>query len=131
MTEYLTRDQILAVQDCKIEEVVIPEWHDCIVRVKALSGALRDKIEASVVGQSGTERNYVNLRARMVVHTVVDESGSLMFNEGDVKALGSKNACALDRIFDVAQRLSGMTKEDVEDLVGNSRPTQSDDSVSD
>jgi hypothetical protein len=130
MGEFLSREQILAVQDCKIEEVDVPEW-DGTVRVKALSGTERDQIEAMVLGKSGKGRNYENLRARMVALTVVNESGERIFETNDVTVLGSKNARALDRIFDVAQRLSGMTAKDVEELVGKSKPDPSDVSFSD
>lgn len=130
MGEFLSREQILAVQDCKIEDVDIPEWGG-IVRVKALSGTERDQLEAAIIGKSGEERNYSNLRARMVALSVVDESGDLIFDRKDIASLGAKNACALDRIFDVGQRLSGMTAKDVKELVGKSKPDPSDDSSSD
>jgi hypothetical protein len=42
-----------------------------------------------------------------------------MFSDQDVTKLGKKSARALDRVFDVSQRLSGITKEDVEDLAKN------------
>jgi len=129
MGEYLSREQILAVQDCKIEEVDVPEWGG-IIRVKALSGTERDQLEAAIIGKSGEERNYNNLRARMVALTVVDESGDLIFETKDIAALGAKNARALDRIFDVGQRLSGMTAKDVKELVGKSKPDRSADSSS-
>ena len=39
-----------------------------------------------------------------------------MFTDADVVALGAKSAAALDRIYDVATRLSGITDEDVEEI---------------
>jgi hypothetical protein len=44
----------------------------------------------------------------------------------DITALSKKSAAALDRIFQVAQRLSGIGQEEVEETVKNSEKTQVD-----
>jgi hypothetical protein len=49
-----------------------------------------------------------------------DEAGNLTFTEQDVWALGEKNAAVLDRLFEVAQRLSSLRPKDVEEKVKNS-----------
>lgn len=51
--------------------------------------------------------------------------------EADVKALGRKSALALNRVFEVAQRINGLTEEDMEELAGNLENGQSEDSTSD
>jgi hypothetical protein len=43
-----------------------------------------------------------------------------VFTDADIVALGAKNAAALNRLFEVAQRLSGLRGEDFEELLGNS-----------
>ena len=48
----------------------------------------------------------------------------------DVKALGKKSSLALNRVFEVAQRLNGLTERDMEELAGNSKSDRSDDSIS-
>jgi hypothetical protein len=63
--------------------------------------------------------NLRNIRAKLVALTVVDEDGNRIFSDEDAEALGKKSAAALDRIFAVAQRLSGLRPEDVEELAGN------------
>jgi hypothetical protein len=42
--------------------------------------------------------------------------------------LGDKSAVALDRVFQVAQRLSGIGQEEIEETVKNSEKTQTADS---
>jgi hypothetical protein len=121
------RDQILGADDLPVEEVEVPEW-GVTVRVRTMMGYERDAFEASVV--QGEKRNLDNLRARLCAMCIVDEDGNRVFSESDAEALGRKNAGALDRVFAVAQRLNGMSKQDVDDLVGNSEPGQSDSSAS-
>ena len=40
-------------------------------------------------------------------------------SDADMEALGEKSAAALQRVFDVARRLSGMSESDVEELTKN------------
>ena len=128
---YLTKDQILQADDRKYQDVECPEWAGT-VRVRSLSGMERDAFETSVLTGKGKNRdvNLRNLRAKLVALTVVDGIGEALFSEPDIKALGAKNAAALDRVFSVAQQLSGLREEDVEDLVKNSETDQSDGSIS-
>ncbi|MEW2383383.1 hypothetical protein AB0873_15010 [Micromonospora sp. NPDC047707] len=113
----LTRDQILAVDDYTFEDVEVPEWGGT-VRVKGMSGAERDRFEAGSIKGKGKNRdvNLANLRARLVAASVIDEAGQLVFKPYDVETLGKKSAAALGRVYDVAQRLAGLTDEDVEEL---------------
>jgi len=75
----------------------------------------------SMIDQKGKNRqnNMANLRARLVALSVVDDKGTRIFTDDDVKALGKKSAKALDRVFSVAQRLNGIGESDVEELAGN------------
>jgi hypothetical protein len=129
---YLTRDQILKVDDIQFEDVQVPEWGGA-VRVRGLTGAQRDELEASVVEQRGrkTRVNLQNLRAKLVAMAAVDEQGKRVFSDGDVAALGQKSAAALQRVFDAAQRLSGLSDQDIEELTKNSASGQSAASTSD
>lgn len=128
----LTRDQILKAQDLPTEDVPVPEWGGT-VRVRALTGAERDAFEQSIVEQRGrsARMNLQNLRAKLVALTVVDEEGNRIFSDSDAKLLGKKSALALNRVFEVAQKLSGLTSEDVEELTKNSESDQSEDSTLD
>jgi len=121
MSTLLTRDAILQADDLPRELVEVPEWSGSVY-VRALTGIERDAFEQSVVEQKGksTKMNLRNIRAKLVALTAVDEEGKRLFTDDDAALLGKKSAAALDRVFDVAQRLSGLRQEDVEELAGNS-----------
>lgn len=129
---YLTRDDILQAVDLKYEDVQVPEWGG-VVRVRGLTGAERDAFEASVVERQGKQSklNMANIRARLVALVIVDGDGKRLFSDADVAALGRKSGVALNRVFETAQRLSGITEADMSDLEKNSVSGQSEGSTSD
>ncbi len=131
MSQYLTKDQILQAQDIMFEDVPVPEWGGT-VRVVTLTGNERDAIEASMIVGKGKNKDIslANLRAKVVARSVVDEEGKRIFEDEDIAALGRKSTAALNRVYEVAQRLSGITQEDVDELTKNSEAAQSDDSGS-
>lgn len=128
----LTRDQILQANDIITETVPVPEWGGEVL-VRGLSGSERDGFEDATLEQKGKSRrvNLANVRARLCALSIVDENGKRMFSDEDVRALGRKSAAALDRVFSAAQRLSGLSDDDVEELAKNSTGGQSEDSGSD
>lgn len=127
----LNKSAILAAKDLPTEDIEVPEWGGT-VRVRSLTGAERDAFEASIVDARGKtpQVNPRNMRAKLVALTVIDEDGKRVFGDADVSALGGKSASALNRVFEVAQRLSGLTEADVEDLGKGSETGQPDDSAS-
>jgi hypothetical protein len=113
----LNRDDILNKQDLPREEVYILEW-DGSVWVRGMTGHERDRFEMSVTSGRGasTTINLENARAKLVALTVVDEAGERLFTEDDVTALSKKSAIALNKLFEVSQRLSGLSNSDVKEL---------------
>ena len=112
---------ILAAQDQRVETVHVPEW-GMDVRVRALTGAERDKFEDSMVkaGKNGAiQMSSANFRARFLVLCIVDESGERVFEDAEAGALGTKSAGALSRLYNVASALSGMSPEDEASLLKN------------
>lgn len=114
----LTKDQIFSASDLPTEEVQVPEWGGSVF-VRTMSGIERDGFEQGIVEarKSGTE--LVNIRARLAVKVVCDSDGKRLFTDDDAAALGKKSGRALDRIFDVAQRLNGIGEKEVAELEGN------------
>lgn len=117
---FLTRDAILEADDTKYETVECPEWGGD-VRLRSISGAKRDQYEASLVEERGGSRkmNLRNARAKLIVLTAVGEDNRPLFTSEDLRALGNKNAAPLDRLFDAAKRLAGMSDDDVEKMTEN------------
>lgn len=122
-------DQILGLNDATKELVPVPEW-GCAVWVRGLSGTERDSYEQSLLIGRGRKRdlNWLNARAKLLVRAIIDEDGNRIFTDSQAAELGTKNSAALDRLFTVARRLSGLAEEDIEELVEDLDKTQSADS---
>lgn len=131
----LTSEDIFAADDKEREWVACPEWapKDAPEEDKGryggyahgLSGTDRDAFESSILSAKGSSKGgkkkdrLDNVRAKLVQRSFRNETGDLIFDARQVTMVGMKSGKIVDRIFDVCQRLSGMTKEDVEDLEEN------------
>jgi hypothetical protein len=90
------RSQILAADDLPREAVAVPEWGGVTVWVRTLTGTERDRFETQ---------------------------GARLFADGDAGALGKKSSKALDRLLEVAMRLSGIGAKQQEEAEKNSETT--------
>lgn len=117
----LTKDDILGLNDLPFEEIEVKEWGG-IVRVRGLTSYERDEFESqSFVGEGKTRKFiYANMRARLISKTVCNENGDCLFSDADIEKLGKKSGKVMDRLFAVAQRLSGIGDKDLDDLIKNS-----------
>lgn len=123
---------IMEADDVKYEEVPVPEWGGT-VRVRTLCGSGRDVIEQIMFEESKKDQLDL-IRATMLAYTIVDSKGKRLFNPRDpreVRALGQKSSVAMQRVFEVAHRLSGIGGGAVEGMVKNSETDGSDSSPSD
>jgi hypothetical protein len=135
---YLGRDAILKASALKTEEVKVPEWADPgtgadVVLVRELRGRERDEWEGSLAVQRGNQMvpDTANMRAKLAARCIVDpDSLEPVFTQQDVAALGELSAAALDRVFDVASRLSGLAGASLEEAGKASRGIPSGDSTS-
>jgi len=55
-------------------------------------------------------------KSELVLLLFADDKGVRIFKDEDLAALGKKSGAALDRLFSVAQRLSGIGVNDVEEM---------------
>jgi len=126
----LGKEQILVAQDLPHADVEVPEWGGT-VRIQAMTAMAREDIEASYLGPDGRPKKVTKgFRAHVVAGSVIGESGALLFSLEDVEALGRKSFSALNRVFQEAQRLSGLGDEQMEEIEGNSSEAQVEDSTS-
>lgn len=128
----LSADQIVAADDRAYEDVPVPEWGG-EVRVIGLSGTDRDAYEAAMVearqtGKGATLR-LQNFRSKLVAKCLIDQNGERLFTDDKVKVLGAKSGAVIDRLFDTARRLSGMSKDAVDEGKDDSEPAPSDAST--
>ncbi|NWN89182.1 MAG: hypothetical protein HLX51_11695 [Micrococcaceae bacterium] len=111
----LNKKAILEAEDLTTEDIYIPEWEGT-VRVRGLNGSERDSFEMKMAAanKSGATKD-LDFRASLVVKCIVDENGERIFTDKEVPQLAKKSGAALDRVFDVVQRLSGIGKKAKED----------------
>lgn len=129
----LSRDLILGADDRRTESVYVPEWGGDVT-VRGLTGVERDAYEAGIASPRPDGRQHINLRnlrARLVALACIDpETGDRLFRDDDVEALGARSATALERVFVVARRLSGLSDDDIEGMAEGFGDAPSGDSTS-
>ncbi|MER6534680.1 hypothetical protein ABT215_12895 [Streptomyces sp900105755] len=129
----LNRDAILGAVDVQTEKVDVPEWGGDVI-VRGLTGDELDNFQGSIrqfrpsFDGKGMEPVLVQdgMRAKLLVKCLVDEAGERLFTDQDAPALGAKNGSVIDRLYDVAARLSGLSEEEKEELEGNSATATED-----
>lgn len=117
-TRILNREAFLAARTALPRETVsIPEMGGSVI-VQGLTGKQRDQYEQSCVVTKNGKRTFsvVDARAKLVMLSLVDGTGARLFESSDVATLSAMPSRVLDRLFSVAQRLSGISDEDVEEL---------------
>jgi len=125
----LSRDGILNAVDVQTEKVPVPEWGDDVI-IRGLTGDELDAFQGSVrqfrptFDGKGMEAVLIQegMRAKLLVKCLVDEAGERLFTDNDAPALGAKNGAVIDRLYDVAPRLSGLSDEEKAELEGTSEP---------
>jgi hypothetical protein len=133
----LSKDDLLKADDNAPEEVDLsdlPGYHGSVL-IRGMTGRERDAFEVSLMqpGRGGRrEVNTVNVRAKLVARCAVDEDGNRLLTDADAAALGDKSAAAIDRMYAVASRLSGMAEGAQEEMTrdfaladGDGSPTSS------
>lgn len=123
----LSRDSILAAQDIPTEKVSVPEWGGEVI-VRGLTGDELDDYQGSIrqfrpsLDGKGMEPVLVQqgMHAKLLVKCLVDEHGERLFTDNDAGELGRKAGAVLDRLSDIANRLSGLSEEEQEAIEGNS-----------
>lgn len=125
-----TKSAILGAARLKTETVAVPEWGDGVtVIVSELSGLARDAFHARKDMNKSVPIS--ESQADLLIATIVDESGALVFDESDIAALRAQSIGAIDRLVAVAVRLNGMQANAVEEVVKNSEAAPSGVSGSD
>jgi hypothetical protein len=117
----LTKEQFLKLSDTQEIEQVMFESLNTSVFIRAISASERDAFEASCMAGKGKNRgvNMENVRARLLVKSICDETGKRLFADHEADALGNMPAKIADKLFSVAQKLSGLSPADVEEIAGN------------
>ncbi|WP_234744896.1 phage tail assembly chaperone [Burkholderia sp. WTPI3] len=132
MSTILNKAAILAASDLTTATVDVPEWGGAVI-LRTMTGTQRDAYETSLMTKDASGRYTVdteNMRAKLVIFTAVDETGTPLLTLDDLPALAGKNAAVIERLFVAAQRINGLSKDAVADAEKNSVSGQPDASAS-
>lgn len=133
MSRQLTADEMAAAiskaEDLPIEKLNVPEWN-LDVYIRTMTGAERSQWELSIV--DGEKGGRDNIYARLAYEVICDHTGKRVFTSPQqAMGLGGKSCKALKRVFEKAQKLNGLSEEDVKELAKNSGGGPESDSGSD
>ena len=123
----LSREAFLRPAKVNVVEVPVPELGGSVY-VKGMTAKDRSRFETQFQLSSGKSntRKLKEIRERRVVACLCDEEGVLLLQDSDVDAVGSQPAAVIERIVEAAQKVCGMSNDDVEDLAKNSDETPTD-----
>lgn len=115
----ITREQFLQPVKRPMEKVDLPEFGEGQhIFVSGMTAKERNEFDKQFqTGKRGADLSEV--REKLVVAAACDENGNRLFTWEDVQALGTQSAHVVERIVNAAQRVCGMSNDDVEDLAGN------------
>jgi hypothetical protein len=109
------RKTILEYEDLQEQIVTVPEWGDTKILVRGMSSGARAKL-LERASDPGGKVNMSNWFSDLVIATSFDpDTQEPIFDPADRDALKAKNGAAVNRITDVASKLSGLSDTAVED----------------
>ena len=102
------RDKILQFDDIEVETVTVPEWGGVTVELRTPTVQARGELISQFMKDTG-KIDYVRMYPALVVATSYDpETGEQLFTNDDVDALTLKSSKAMERLGEVAIKLSGL-----------------------
>ena len=119
----LTKEQILAANDAAPVPVEVPEWGGTVY-VRPMSAGERDRWEGEILERTEKRKESIvkateNMRAEFLSKCLCDQTGELLFGQEDMEALAGRSYLAIDRAYEVAQSVNGLTDADVAELEKN------------
>jgi hypothetical protein len=117
----LTAEQLLQPDDLPVEEVRVPEWGGS-VHVRTLRADERDDLEQKWLAiRDAQGGSLTGFRAFLVAFALANPDGTPLFADPSEVycTIGQKRASAVDRVFEVASRMNGVSKKDEEELEKN------------
>jgi hypothetical protein len=109
----LSREALLGATQMPTKVVDIPELGGSVT-VRGMSAKERTQFEKKFVTtvRGKQQRNFDAFREQLVVFCAIDPT----FTEADLPALANVRGDVIERIADVAMKLSGITEKDIEEL---------------
>lgn len=119
--DFVSREELLGLTDVPWETVTIEALKKVAV-VVGMTGKERDSFEASLVTGRGKKSkvNTDNVRAKLAARCLYDkppsQGGKRLFTDAEADRLGDIRVDVLSPIFASAQKLSGVSDEDIDEL---------------
>lgn len=109
-----TGNDILSIDDIKIEQVDLADIWNKTVYISEMSADMLDQYEQYMYETQERRKNNdtkyrKHVRAALAIATLIDKDTKkplFEFTQANIEAMGKKNAKALDRIFDAANKLN-------------------------
>ena len=123
------RKLIFETDDIPEEVVDVPEWKTKIL-VRGMNGKGRATFLRRTSDPNTGQVSYENFYPELVIATAFDpDTREQVFEPADRDMLNSKSGIALNRVAEVAQRLSGLGGDDVEEAKKDSDETPNNGST--
>lgn len=129
----LSFEEICAADDLTTKDVYVDEWRGA-VRLKTLSGELRDKYVAQVqsrmvgIGKARRLGNPKGLTVALLQSVLIKDDGCQLFSSTQqLEKMQQKNGEVIGRLFDIAQEMNGLNDTEVVKHAGNSESDQNKD----
>lgn len=105
------RDQIMKAKDITSEMLEIKEW-GVTVEVRTMTARERARVMENSVDPNTGKASISTMYPEIAISCVYDpESGEKVFDNKDKELLLDKSGAVLEKIAQVAMKLSGMTEE--------------------
>lgn len=130
-------DEVFEGDDRPIEPVRVPEWGNRTLLLRGLTGAQRDElaVEAQDMKTKDREANLRNYRARLIVNSLVKPDGTQLVPKEQRAAyqvrFGSRSSAAIERLFQVAIKLSAVSDADIKEATEELKDAPSNEPGSD
>lgn len=112
INHYLSANEIFAIKDIKTKEIYVPGWKTKIL-LQTMDGYGRDEYLKSLATNDGTANE------RLVIASVVDESGNRIFNESHIEELKKKSGWSVLFIVDHITKMNALLAGSVEEAEKN------------
>lgn len=121
----LTFNEVVAIDDLPVEEVLIPEWgEDCGVLIRHLSADEKARIEKTYAKKKAGD-DPASFYSLLLKLAMVNEDKSPYFQDDNAaRFFLKKNGGAIQRIVNAITKAARWNKEDLEDLGKNSGTPQ-------
>lgn len=110
----ITKQGFFEVNDIVIKEVQLPAPYEGTVYIKSMNGEEGEDFRESLTKRDSSGKTELDLkssRAKLLIRTVCDQNGNLLFTEHDVALLDKKSEKILEFLAKEANMLNGRGTE--------------------